>query len=522
MQEFLKNRWFLFLVLILFVALKLPHLYYPFYWDESWPYASAVKHMYEHGPSLMPGSIDNDLSRGHPLLFHFLISCWMKVFGSSNFVMHSFSLFIAVLFLIAIYEIGLRLFDYKVAMTAVLLVAFQQIYFVQSSFVLLEVMLAFLGFVSIYFYITKKYLLTAISLSMLYYTKESGMVLGLVLGVDALMQLFNKEGERKAKVLNIFSLFIPAVLIAVFFLIQKKVNGWYVFPYHTNALEKNWSAFYDKYKVGVRFLFIDDYKYLIFIVPAMIALIKGFIKKNYRLYVIPLLGLVACLIAFDTSSSQLWQILLLVLMVVLSYLACSATIVKANNDSLRFLRLSMASVAFFTIYTALFFAIERYMLFALVPMLFVWCVLTLNLAGTINNWPFVSILLLIAGTQLLSFRYCRDLYDTKMGAFDGMYVQQEAMNYIENHQYQNKHIAVYENLQWLRLQDFYTGFRKDSRPYHHVRWGMNDSTEVVMIENIESARAIDSSIKLKLDTNFILAHRATRGMAWSEVFVRKK
>jgi hypothetical protein len=103
-----------------------------------------------------------------------------------------------------------------------------------------------------------------------------------------------------------------------------------------------------------------------------------------------------------------------------------------------------------------------------------------------------------------------------------MYVQQEAMNYIENHQFQNKHIAIYENLQWLRLQDFYTGFRKDSRPYHHVRWGMNDSTEVVMIENIESAKANDSSLKLKLDTNFILAHRATRGLAWSEVFVKKK
>jgi hypothetical protein len=113
------------------------------------------------------------------------------------------------------------------------------------------------------------------------------------------------------------------------------------------------------------------------------------------------------------------------------------------------------------------------------------------------------------------------LADVKMGAFDGMYVQQEAMNYIESNQFQNKHIAVYENLQWLRLQDFYTGFRKDSRPYHHVRWGMNDSSEVVMIENIEMQTALDTFFMLSKDTNFVLVHRQERGPAWNAIFVKK-
>jgi len=202
--------------------------------------------MYERGPSLMPGAIDGELSRGHPLLFHFLASIWMKLFGSSNFVMHSFSLFIALLFLIAIYEVGLRMFDIRVAITALLLIAFQQVYFVQSSLVLLELLLAFLGFLSIYFYVTKKYVLTAITLTMLFYTKESGMVLGLVLIVDATFLMFKKGIALKDRLYNMLSLLIPVLLIGVFFLIQKKVSGWYVLPLYSNGLETSWDSYYEK------------------------------------------------------------------------------------------------------------------------------------------------------------------------------------------------------------------------------------------------------------------------------------
>ena len=42
-------------------------------WDEIWVYAPALTEMAEIGPTLLPGVLDAELSRGHPLLFHFLI-----------------------------------------------------------------------------------------------------------------------------------------------------------------------------------------------------------------------------------------------------------------------------------------------------------------------------------------------------------------------------------------------------------------------------------------------------------------
>src|SRR5580704_9697985 len=104
MAEFLKKRWVLFLVLIVFAVCKLPHLHYAYYWDESWPYAVAIKTMYYHGISLMPNAIDPELSRGHPLFFHAIAALWMNIFGASHVSMHSFALLISLLLLVTLYE----------------------------------------------------------------------------------------------------------------------------------------------------------------------------------------------------------------------------------------------------------------------------------------------------------------------------------------------------------------------------------------------------------------------------------
>src|SRR5437868_2860850 len=121
--SFLRTRWLLLLVLLVFVCFKIPLLHYPFYCDEGWVYAPAVKTMALHGPSLLPGAIPDSLSRGHPLMFHFLCSLWIRCFGSSNIAVHSFPLLVSVIFMFALYECCLRLFDKRVASIALLLVA---------------------------------------------------------------------------------------------------------------------------------------------------------------------------------------------------------------------------------------------------------------------------------------------------------------------------------------------------------------------------------------------------------------
>ena len=55
---------------------------------------------------------------------------------------------------------------------SLLFVATQVFFFVQSSFVLVEVLVALLVFLSLYFYATEKYLLAVLSLSMLFFIRK--------------------------------------------------------------------------------------------------------------------------------------------------------------------------------------------------------------------------------------------------------------------------------------------------------------------------------------------------------------
>ena len=79
-----------------FVLLKLEALTLPFFWDEAWVYLPAIRTMAEQGPSIMPGSIDADLYTGHPLLFYFMASTWIKMWGYSLPIAHSFPLLISI------------------------------------------------------------------------------------------------------------------------------------------------------------------------------------------------------------------------------------------------------------------------------------------------------------------------------------------------------------------------------------------------------------------------------------------
>ena len=188
--SFLKDRLFLFVLLIVFICLKIPHLTLAYYWDESWPYVPAIFQMFARNISLLPGAVDPVLSRGHPLMFHALGAAWLHLFGTSHLSFHSFALFIAVCCLILVYEAGLRLFNKQTAMIASLLLATEVLFFVQSSLVLLELFIGFLAFAALYFYATRRFLITGIVLTMLFYTKESGMVLAGVLGIDAVIRFF--------------------------------------------------------------------------------------------------------------------------------------------------------------------------------------------------------------------------------------------------------------------------------------------------------------------------------------------
>ena len=89
--------WVFAVLLVGFVGTKAAYLSLPYYWDEAWVYAPAIHKMHASGPSLLPDNISTSLSRGHPLMFHFLGSLWLSVFGPSRESSHAFVLVTAVI-----------------------------------------------------------------------------------------------------------------------------------------------------------------------------------------------------------------------------------------------------------------------------------------------------------------------------------------------------------------------------------------------------------------------------------------
>jgi hypothetical protein len=132
--------WVLMAMILAFIGLKWNSMHLPYFWDEAWVYMPAIRTMAEQGPSIMPGSIDADLYTGHPLLFYFMASSWIKLWGYSNFVAHSLPVLISITLLISMYFINLQWSkSANQALLASMLLAIQPNFLTQSSFLLIEV-----------------------------------------------------------------------------------------------------------------------------------------------------------------------------------------------------------------------------------------------------------------------------------------------------------------------------------------------------------------------------------------------
>lgn len=519
---FLKQRWMLWGVLAVFIILKIPHLSYPFYWDESWPYASGVNEMYVHGPSLMPGAISGEVARGHPLMFHFLAACWMKIFGPSHIAMHAYPLFISLFLLIVIYETALAFFDERTAMAALLTIAVQQCFFVQSAFLLLELQLALFGFMSILFYAKEKWLPAAISLTLLFYTKESGMVVGAVLGIDALICLLDKHSPLRQKIYRIASVTIPVILIGIFFILQKKASGWYVLPLYTSGFENSWNGFVYKFSVLFNIVFIDDYRAVYYLIIVLLAIITAWKLKRTALALIAIpailigcnhyiRGPIADSVLVPASCASLYYAVIPVF---------KQSSMDENPVFMRLCKLSMIFTISFLIFSAFnLFIIERYLFIIMIPTLFLSATLLVRLINVLDKRLFIPTVAISFCVSIYAYTQNRWHSDMKMDAFSGMFVHKKMVSFLEQHNLYNKTVSSHSFLNRMHLEDQYTGFIDGRDTFKNVFWNYDWGPDIIMMDNIESDPSYDA---VKADTFFKLIYRVEKGTAWGEIYGRKQ
>lgn len=487
MEKILQSRFLPYCIIILFIILKIPHLDYPFFWDESWPYSSAIHEMYKNGPSLSPDAISPELSRGHPTLFVFLTAVWMKIFGTSFIAIHSFPLLISALFGVGIYETGRRLFTPATGLLALILVIFQPLFFVQSSLVLLEISLAFAGLLCLYFYAKNKLPALTVSLLVLFFIKESGLAVGLALGITSLIRLLLKDLTPRQFAKHLLVFVIPLSAVVIFFIIQKQMLGWYFFPYHMELLSTDPGAIKNKIKAGFKLLFLEHNREHLSKALVLIVLITGlvYIKK---------------------------------LAVTLNIQWLLTRIRSPWNSRKLFILTVFLLLPIFIVYSGMNMFINRYFLIVFVPLNIIMAAILVYCLNRIYR-PLTAVLLLVLGIfHYWNLKTTDWIADDAMGAFNMMRMEQAMTVYLEDHYAYNTVIASDAYLLRVQLTDPKTRYLRSEKVFTNVSPTIGEATQVVIFSAKEGDYQYET---VKTGKEFKLVKRFELGKAWAEIYERK-
>lgn len=519
MLEKLINRCPLLLVLVAFILAKIPVLHYPFYWDESWSYAPGVRLMYEHGPSLMPDAIDTAFSRGHPLLYYTSAALWMKIFGASHAAQHAFGLCISCLLLVSVYEIMQRLICRRAAIIALALVAGQIIFFVQSTLLLPEVMVAWLALLTLYFYASRRYVWTAVSCTALMLTKESGMTMEAAIGLHALWLLFSKDTPVKEKLQNLASIVVPAVAIGIFFIAQHKLNGWWLYPEHTGLIDASWSMFKGKMRFCIEIVFAQQYRYLVY--GGLIVLSAGaaIYRRNINFALPALLGIALLVLGaeyYGFITRRVYMPFVFALMAFTFYRLMKEE--EPAPQAARFIWVAVIFTGVYLSFTCINFFTNRY-LFAMILvflLLAAYC-FDLLLRHT-SRQLFYPVLALIVASSAWAFTHDTGIGDTDLGIYGAMRVQEEVVSYMEQHQLFHESISAFSPLERAHLTQRNTGFLHSPSVFNNVTFNVTPATQYIIIDNIEKDTVTDRNM---LQANFDRILRIKDGDAWAEIYKRR-
>ncbi len=460
----------LLLIIVILIILKIPHLNLPFFWDEAWSYAPAVEKMYQAGPGLLPGKISDWYTRGHPLLFYFLSSLWIKIFGTSLIAVHSFPLLLSVLLLINIFYLGKIIYNETLGLISVLLFFVQSIFIAQSAMLLPEILMALLSVLTIIGYLTKKPMIEIIFGSLLVLTKETGIVLILCILLHRLILYFLIERKnihffKFAKQLILSS--IPVLIIIIFFIIQKIKMGYFFYPEHLGMLTLNVPMVINKFISIFNYMAIRQNRNIITFIT-LLGILYLFLRKKY--------------LELD------WKPIGFILLFILFYILFSA-------------------VNFFTI---------RYTL-SIIPLYLIIC--DYVILSVVKKFKIVSLVIFIF-IILFPFIYTyktRNSSDNTLGYINNIIVHKQVVEFCEKENWYNTRISTHF-LMTFNLKNPFLGYLSADKSFQQVNTTIDENSEVIIISNIElneKLKAIRSSDK------YILINRFEEDNAWSEIYSRK-
>ena len=280
----LWNNYFIFLLILVLILIKVSWLNLPFYWDEAWSYAMAIFDMANNGPSIIPGNTDDCFTRGHPLFFYFIASSWLVLFGKTVLSAHLFALLVSCSSLFIIHFCCRKFVSIKVANIVALSLMAQIMFIAQSTLLLPEVFLMGLSFLVFYLYLQKKWWYFIGVSFCLILSKETALVLFAVLFFDKIiLQKLIYRSEYKYNIVffkEIFFVVTPFLFFGIFLLIQKRNLGYFFFPSHIELMNLTFAEFVKKTAYISEWVFLRHSRW-IWLCVAAVAIMFGIRKKIF-------------------------------------------------------------------------------------------------------------------------------------------------------------------------------------------------------------------------------------------------
>lgn len=315
--------------ILLFV--QIPNLSLPYFWDEAWSYITAIKAMADAGPTLLPGAASIHLYKGHPQLFFFISSTWMKLVNANIVGMRLFPLSISIGVLLTSYIGLLKLANWPTAAFSVILIAVQTVFLAQSIFFLPEMLLTLFLILSFFFFLNRKYAAYAFSATLMVFTKETAIVFAVTFGLFYLFSLLNKKKHEKFKPLHLLALLTPGLLYALFLLLHYRAYGVLFYSEHLNHVAHDWSTVQNKLSTMSSFIFIQYGKTAITIITLLTSIILFFKKEADKRPIILAIVLFVFFISFSIFNffTLRYSLPLIVLLMILT--AYNVGQLKLNN-----------------------------------------------------------------------------------------------------------------------------------------------------------------------------------------------
>lgn len=280
MQKLLKHPWiFLILSMIITLAVKIPHLGLPFFFDETFSYYPAILNMAEKGPGLLPGTIDIDYSKGHPLLFYFLASMWVKyIAGNSIVLTKTFPLLLSLFALFVFHRFARRHTNILLANIAVILLSIQTLFLAQASLLLPEIFLFCMVMLTFDSFLSNNYKLYALFGALLMLTKETGGVFIFVFGFSYLTENYRNIKTKQFWIDMVF-LSIPVFIYGLFLIVHYIEFGVFFYSEHLGLISTESSKILYKFNSASSTLFLKHGRNSVFL-AGIIALVYLLIKRK--------------------------------------------------------------------------------------------------------------------------------------------------------------------------------------------------------------------------------------------------